>query len=816
LRKGLVNLTLVSTSARVERPLRIWLNISCTFLAAPGRRRSASKETKNLKRKTQNIMQNIRTKNLERKTQNQDSKFKILIFKFWFLAFSFTLFVFSVAVCVFAEQPPVSQKSCEVIPTEVAIERICSAIYKGDFAAAREVLGKRYKFESTAISRLADLADIVSEYEAIEQQREKAREQAYAEQLTKLERFRADADVNDVNDANNITSVLSVIAGACEFADERQRDKLLSEAFVKQTIQRAKARSAEYESKGKWLNAYTSCYWWLAEQIEPVNKEYSDYAEQLIEKANIVASFQDSPCESSEERFRGVKKELFVWAIGVLNSNYVGIVDYRQMATKAIKRCELLAEVMEKITDSNDVGWAGLKVKSKKLKVKTESWSAALAALLDEMKTPAGMSKDEFIDVFEKVLILNAATVELPGEVLIAQFVEAAFSGLDPYTVMIWPRQVQDFEKEMTNEFTGIGVEISKRKGLLTISSLLLDTPAYNCGLDAGDVIEAVDGVETRDMSIMCAVRRITGPAGSKVRLTVRGPGQDESRNVTITRARITVPTIRGWQRTGTGKWLYMIDDANKIGYVRITGFSERTAADLEKVLVGLEREGLSGLILDLRFNFGGLLDSAAKVTDKFIKSGLIVITRPRSWVSSTYLLAHKAKTHPDYPLVVLINSRSASASEIVAGALADEQHSRAILVGERSHGKGSVQGITHYPGGDAQLKYTMAYYHLPSGKRVESQDAMKRRGRKDWGVRPNVEIKLRSDELKKMIDVQRDNDVLVKVGHDNGSVPLKKHTAEEILASDPQLAVGVLVVKAKLIEKAESKKQMSFLNFDI
>ena len=121
--------------------------------------------------------------------------------------------------------------------------------------------------------------------------------------------------------------------------------------------------------------------------------------------------------------------------------------------------------------------------------------------------------------------------------------------------------------------------------------------------------------------------------------------------------------------------------------------------------------------------------------------------------------------------------------------------------MGERTHGKGSVQGITHYPGGGAQLKYTMAYYHLPSGQRVESRDAMKKRGRKDWGVGPNIEVKLRRDELKKMIDVQRDNDVLVKAGHDNDTTPLKKHTVEETLAADPQLAVGVLVVKSKLIQ---------------
>ena len=132
---------------------------------------------------------------------------------------------------------------------------------------------------------------------------------------------------------------------------------------------------------------------------------------------------------------------------------------------------------------------------------------------------------------------------------------------------------------------------------------------------------------------------------------------------------------------------------------------------------------------------------------------------------------------------------------------MADEQHNRATLVGERTHGKGSVQGITQHPAGGAQLKYTMAYYHLPSEQRVESQDAMKKQGREDWGIRPDIEVKLRSDELTKMGEVQWDNLVLVRAGHDSGAEPLKKHTVEETIATDPQLAVGILVVKSKLIE---------------
>jgi carboxyl-terminal processing protease len=244
-----------------------------------------------------------------------------------------------------------------------------------------------------------------------------------------------------------------------------------------------------------------------------------------------------------------------------------------------------------------------------------------------------------------------------------------------------------------------------------------------------------------------------------------------------------------------------MIDQKNKVGYVRITSFAAESAASLEKVLLQLESRGLRGLVMDLRYNTGGLLDSALEVVDKFIDEGLIVKRQRGFGRMPIYDKAHRKNTHPNYPVVILINSSSASSSEIVAGALADKKYKRAILVGTRTHGKGSVQGITGYPGGGAQLKYTMAHYHLPSDQRVESRDAMKKLGREDWGVGPNVEVELKSNELDKMIEIQRDNDVLIQANRNNVNHKQNKHTIEETLETDPQLAVGLLVVRSKLIQ---------------
>ncbi len=700
------------------------------------------------------------------------------------------------------------------------VERVCELIYHGKFGDADKIL-QNSAFQSD--SPPAELLKLTHEYDAINNRREDAKKTIYSSVTTELEDLKRRSkisnvsDVNDpndlvdLNDVNDIIEILATISENLEYADSTQKQKILSDSFVTEVIQNTIDKAAELEVEGKWLEAYTSCYRWL-KAIDPNNQGYSDHADELLDRAAIEISFEDSPCETREERYSGVEEKMFVRAVNFLSAYYVRIPEYDQMATKAIERCKMLSEVMEKspilYADSKETMEDSTTKSAEDLWEPNQfaAWQAVLDALLAEVKEasngPFGFNKDKFLYVMDKVIELNKTTVDFPQNVLISHFVEAALTALDPYTSLVWPKQVQDFEKIMTNQFTGIGIEISKQEGLLTVASLLPDTPAYASGLDAGDVIEKVNGIETKDMSLTCAVHKITGPRGTKVTLTIKSPNEEKRKEITITRDRIVVPTIRGWQRTNSGKWSYMIEPRKGIGYVRLTSFSGDTADDLEKVLLKLEADGLRGLILDLRFNTGGLLDSAVEVADKFIEADDWVVKRqPRPGIGPSYEPSHVKGTHPNYPMVILINYSSASASEIVAGALADKKFNRATLVGGRTHGKGSVQGVTSYPGGGAQLKYTMAYYHLPSDQRVESQEAMKKLGRKDWGVGPDVEVVLRSDELKKMLEVQRDNDVLVREDHDTTDGDIKKYSIEETLASDPQLAVGLLVIKSKMIE---------------
>jgi carboxyl-terminal processing protease len=707
--------------------------------------------------------------------------------------------------------------SAQAVVSDNLVTRACAQIYEGHFEEAGSLVSD-LKSDSLLGRQIKELQQIADEYEALAIQRDVARHEAFESQMGKLRKLEKgesvelndvtavslneDNDPNDAKDPNEVELLLmslSVITRACEYANESQRLACMDDPFVKATIQKAIDRAVDYEAEGKWLEAYTECFAWL-KAIDPNDDVYKDYAEELWDKVVIASAFEDSPCETSVERFEGIVPDIFKRVIKTLNYYYVNNrIDFADMATKALQRCKLLAEVMTNRTiDPNDV----LEYEPP-TGDQVVQWNGALDGLIELIKaSKKEISVGGFLGLFEKVLEYNKATINLPHSIVISQFAEASLASLDPHTTIIWPRRVQDFTKAMTNEFTGVGIEIRKKNGLLTVASLLLDTPAYKAGLDAGDVIETVDGLATKDMSLNCAVKKITGPKGTEVKLAVRRSKDGSLEDMVITRGRIIMPTVRGWLREEGGNWLHMIDPNRGIGYVRITSFSGETSEDFENVLYDLEKQGLKGLILDLRSNSGGLLSSAVSIVDMFVKKGLIVRTQPGNGGGMPdYKMAHTKGTHPDYPMVVLVDEISASASEIVSGALADDLYERAVLVGKRTHGKGSVQVIVTDPEYMSQLKYTMAYYHLPSGQRVNSRSDMEKAGRKDWGVTPDVKISLRSDELRKLIAIQSDNAVLVQANHNEEDDAIKKHSAEDVIKADAQLAAGILVIKAKQIE---------------
>jgi carboxyl-terminal processing protease len=674
---------------------------------------------------------------------------------------------------------------------ELAVDSACDKISRGDFKSAQDIVRKSITDQSIDIRQLGTIID---EYMEIQARRDAYQNVSYQEQIGELDELREKGFPKGIND---VGKVFTVVLKALEYSNKEQRRALLNDPFVKQTVRQAKHLAAEFELEGRWFDAYAICYCKL-ELLYEDNDKYSAYTKLLQEKADIAAFLQDSPCETCQERYEGIERQMFINAVDFLDSSYVNIIDYRSMAIKGINRCKSLTEVI-----SNPY----IETKNKIRDIQCKAFMAALTAMSNELNdSHLSISKDKLVDVFERVLAMNESQhggMGLPPALLVVQFAKGALSSLDPYTVIYWPSQAQKFEKALTNQFTGIGIRFSKEDESTKVLSVLPDTPAYHSDIEAGDVIVAVDGVGMSRISVECVAQNIAGPEGTKVTLTVRHEGEDKTWDISLRRANIIVPSIRGWQRSENGQWRYMIDAYNKIGYIRISCFDSRTVDDFERTLTEIEKHGLNGLILDLRSNPGGLLNGAIEIADMFIKEGLIARIQPRCGMP-TYVSAQREKTHPDYPLVVLIDRYTASSAEILSGVLQEPKHNRATIVGERSYGKSSVQSIVSHIGGGAKLKYTTAYYYLPSGQKIKNRHMDTKLGSEDWGVLPDVNVKLQSDELRDMAKMQRANELAVKDHHSNAP-DVQRFSSRETIDADPQLATGILVLRSKMIESGHT-----------
>lgn len=384
--------------------------------------------------------------------------------------------------------------------------------------------------------------------------------------------------------------------------------------------------------------------------------------------------------------------------------------------------------------------------------------------------------------------------VEAPDQL---ELVEAAVQGMvdsleDPYTVFVPAEHVEQFSDRLTGSFSGIGAQIEMHEGRPRINTPLEDSPAWEAGVMAGDVILEVDGVTTQDQDQMEVIKRIKGEAGTDVVLKVRRATGEEL-DITITRAEIKVKTVRGARRTADQSFDFMLDHTNKIGYVRLSQFTDKTVEELRDALNELKGQGVEGLILDVRFDPGGLLESAWKVSDMFLTGGQrIVSTKGRKWKGEVFDSTDDT-IMPDTPLVVLANEASASASEVVTGALSD--NGRALFVGTRTFGKGSVQQVRGLESGLGALKLTGAYYYLPSGRNIH-----KKPDAEVWGVDPDegAYVPMTFEQYEKMITVRREADT---IRADNGNDVTETITPEYIEDElhDLQLAAALRAVLGKL-----------------
>ena len=436
-----------------------------------------------------------------------------------------------------------------------------------------------------------------------------------------------------------------------------------------------------------------------------------------------------------------------------------------------------------------------MKQRNKKRVVRVLALSGLLGAALGAVAATEQSSVFDQIDLLVDVRHeLVAGYVEEPDQ---RAMVEAAVKGMvesleDPYTAYLTQEELDPFDKYVRGSFSGIGAEVDVYENRPRIVSPLEDSPAWNAGVLAGDIILEIDGESTLDMSLTDAVKKLTGEKGTQVTIKVRHESGEES-TLTITRDVINIQTVRGFRRDAAGHFDYLLDDSNGIGYVRVTQFSERTAGELRQALEQLKQAGAKSLILDLRFNPGGLLPSAVEVSDMFLPAGKRVVSVKGRVVPEQVFDATDQDVMPDLPVVVIANEASASAAEIVTGALLDNE--RALFVGTRTFGKGSVQQVKMLEGGDGALKLTNAYYYIPSGRLIH-----RREGAEEWGVDPSEGsyVPMSPEQVREMVEVRRESEVLRK---SNGNATEATVTPEWIEAElkDPQLAAAVRAVLGKL-----------------
>lgn len=622
---------------------------------------------------------------------------------------------------------------------------------------------------------------------------------------------------------------LDYAARAYLLADDKKafRNEKWVDDLVKETIDLAR----QHEAKEQWLKALR-LYSDLS-SVDPATPEWKDKLKVATRRIRLLAMYNPEefrkiqelesndretidvfikattqpttrpapksttkPAEDRDDSFKtdwhqslkDIKLSMLWDALVDARMNYYREVSYRDLGLGGLNGLKVLAT-----TKGLETAFPGLKDDGKKAE-----FVAHIDNWLEKVKDTTASNEQRLVrDAITDMGRTNDDTIRLPEEVFTSEFADAAFGELDPFTSMIWPSDVEEFNKNTQGEFSGVGIQIqSDEDGSLKVVSPLEDSPGYKAGIKAGDIITHINGKNAKGISLTQAVKNITGKSGTQVTLTVRS--QDSTtKDYTITRQTIKVASVKGWLHRPGGGWDYYIDPQNKIGYIRLTQFTKLSTDELEHAMTEMQSAGLKGLIFDLRYNPGGLLGTATEICDKFLSDGVIVSTRADR-ETPNLPREERAKADADdvtgIPMVVLVNQYSASASEIMSGAMKD--HHRALIVGERTFGKGSVQMLFPLAGRSAYLKLTTHHYYLPSGKCIHREE-----NSTEWGVDPDVTVEMTPEQMRAAIDSRQDMDVL----RDAAATPEEKANAakkvekKDPLAQDAQLSAGLLLLRLQL-----------------
>jgi len=393
-------------------------------------------------------------------------------------------------------------------------------------------------------------------------------------------------------------------------------------------------------------------------------------------------------------------------------------------------------------------------------------------------------------------LIAQRYVDEPPLERMQLRALEAMVEALgDPYSRFVPAQRVAEFNKQVRGEYVGVGATVRMLDGFVTIVTPHAGSPALEAGLKPGDRVVAVDGQDVVGMAVDEVVELLTGEPGSQVRVTIEREGDRFER--TITRAPIVASSVEGFVRRGQD-WSWWLDPEEKIAYIRVTRFGAQTGEEFRQALTALKEQGVRGLVLDLRFNGGGLVAGAVEVVDALLDEGLIFSARGRAHPETRVEARRETTILPDVPLVVLVNQQSASASEIVAGALKGDD--RALVVGERTFGKGVMQATLALPSGAGQLHLTEQRYHLPTGRPIQRMDDST-----EWGVDPSEGwyLPLDASQYEALLEAQAELNAIHAKAPSSEDVQLPPTGRDPAWVrerlQDPQLALALEALEARL-----------------
>ena len=613
---------------------------------------------------------------------------------------------------------------------------------------------------------------------------------------------------------------------------------------VKEIVAKTEAEAEKHQRDGDWLEAlalyrglnllfddhdsYVDELKRVAQRVRLLRlyapdvlfEMYKKRAEEKGEDPPTPWTGEDKPWE---RQFDGIEANMLREAIGRAERQHIEAGDFESLITGTIDSLQVLLT-----TPNLDATFPNLS---------DEDAVGRFLLYLDEQKASierreGAMTFLQASTVINNILRKNGQTLRLPEAVLIHEMAEGSMNTLDDFSAVIWPAQRDRFERTTKGKFSGVGIQIVLAPdGQLTVVTPLDGTPAHSAGIKPGDRIVSIDDKNTTGITLNQAVDQITGPEGTEVVLGIRRGTDGEVKDVRLTRATIRIESVKGWQReAGHSEWDFHIDPALKVGYLRVTQFGPNTAGEMDRAFTEMKNHGgVNGLILDLRFNPGGLLSAAVEMSNRFIDSGMIVSTTKTSiWGHPWKAMADKRQTYrrdansetPDFPVVVLINKGSASASEIVAGCL--QAHDRAIIVGERSYGKGSVQNLYSLSGGEAYLKLTTQYYITAANRIIHRRPGSKA----PWGIDPDVRVRMTSEQTRNLIEARMVLDVLrdsneqevdltsvlhedkKKDGEDGDVEEIRDDAPPEITSAgelisdgiDPQLEAALLLLKTRLV----------------